>query len=205
MIARTEWGQWEAMAGKCLKLPAVLSWVKWSSAWWRTSTGSWLHIAMCHLNQLSSAQKKKKKSWEESVWNYIFGRWTGAEIDTLLSELWNTLVDRAVNEEFVKTFQKPHCNSTAKTKHESLLKQWWDLKKVFLAKGNLLPHICSQQHCTRVIQFPVCALALIFQLTHSSFLLNCSIWHSVFKGKPDALILNASQTLLPTVSFFIPS
>lgn len=103
MIARTEWGQWEAMAGKCLKLPAVLSWVKWSSAWWRTSTGSWLHIAMCHLNQLSSAQKKKKKkSWEESVWNYIFGRWTGAEIDTLLSELWNTLVDRAVNEEFVR-------------------------------------------------------------------------------------------------------
>lgn len=44
-------GQWEAMAGKYLKWPAVLRRAKWSSAWWRTCKALWHHICVCYLQQ----------------------------------------------------------------------------------------------------------------------------------------------------------
>lgn len=110
LVARTEWGPWEAMAGKCLKLPAVRSGAKWSSAWWRTSKGSWHHIPLCHLYRL------RKKIPIRNHLEFDFGVntgwyrhfcWVSSEIPGLTLLWTRSLAPQATFSE------KPHCNSTA--------------------------------------------------------------------------------------------
>lgn len=92
-----------------------------------------------------------------------------------------------------KPFQKPQCNSKDSTQEPPQIMARCDT--AFVLKRSLFLNSLAQ-----VTQLPLCALTLIFQLSLSSCLLTCIIGQWVFQGKPDVLILNASQTK-PTFLF----